>query len=494
MMKLTHLFAALALPLALSAPAAPAAAQLPAEVDGQPVPSLAPMLKRTAPGVVNISTRGRVQMQQNPMFNDPFFRRFFQMPDQPMEREVSSLGSGVIVDAARGYVLTNHHVIANADEIRVTLQDGRTVEGTDANTIARYPLHFHLVSAAQSEDTGFIVRNCAVEDSPKHGIVHHGGKGLIEDTVVFSCLGSGLFTENGVETGEHRRNLVVGCRTERVGNINGRGDVDDFGHSGHGIWLQGGGVDVRDNVVLTSRHGITFFARPLRFANPTEFPAHNLKPQHQYIAEGREAVGIQEVPGLHERNTIIRCPIGFVLYIGNRHQMAQRDHTLHVDSRVLLSETGLQASYGRMVELRDVKLTGARHGVMTNVGSSDISLVRCSFEGFITGFWLPRRGDQVVEDQAEDGGDGHAGAAHGGDGVAQPLCPRDVDLDILEICRDGQAHEQDEPDDEQVALAGHVSAGQVRDADRGDQPEQGAVQAADDRGGDRRDHRAELGP
>lgn len=137
-MKLPHLLAAVLLPFAAALPAAPVSAQLPAAVEGQPLPSLAPMLQRTVPGVVNISTRGRVQMQQNPMFNDPFFRRFFQMPDQPQEREVSSLGSGVIVDAARGYVLTNNHVIANADEIRVTLQDGRElvaeVVGTDEAT------------------------------------------------------------------------------------------------------------------------------------------------------------------------------------------------------------------------------------------------------------------------------------------------------------------------------------------------------------------------
>jgi serine protease Do/serine protease DegQ len=86
------------------------------------------MLQRVTPAVVNISTKSRVSIRQNPLFNDPFFRRFFDVPDQPQQRERQALGSGVVVDADKGYVLTNNHVIANADEITVTLQDKRQFE------------------------------------------------------------------------------------------------------------------------------------------------------------------------------------------------------------------------------------------------------------------------------------------------------------------------------------------------------------------------------
>ena len=103
----------------------PARAALPGAVEGQELPSLAPMLEQVTPTVVNIATEGRVQVRQNPLFSDPFFRRFFNMPDRPMERKTQSLGSGVIVDAERGLVLTNSHVIANAVQITVTLRDGR---------------------------------------------------------------------------------------------------------------------------------------------------------------------------------------------------------------------------------------------------------------------------------------------------------------------------------------------------------------------------------
>ncbi len=113
-------------------------AALPAYVDGKELPSLAPMLEQVTPAVVNIATEGKVQVRLNPLFSDPFFRRFFNVPDQPVERKTQSLGSGVIVDAKRGLVLTNNHVIANALQITVTLRDGRQLEaelvGTDPQT------------------------------------------------------------------------------------------------------------------------------------------------------------------------------------------------------------------------------------------------------------------------------------------------------------------------------------------------------------------------
>jgi serine protease DegQ len=112
-------------------------ATLPAMVDGEPLPSLAPVLERVTPSVVNIYTQTRVRIN-NPLINDPFFRRFFNIPDQPRERVSQSLGSGVIVDADEGYVLTNNHVISGADEISVTLADGRSFQaeviGTDPDT------------------------------------------------------------------------------------------------------------------------------------------------------------------------------------------------------------------------------------------------------------------------------------------------------------------------------------------------------------------------
>lgn len=91
--------------------------------------SLAPMVERVLPAVVNISTRSTVKLRTSPLLDDPVFRHFFSLPElTPRERKSASLGSGVIVDARQGHVLTNHHVIDGADEITVTLRDGRQLE------------------------------------------------------------------------------------------------------------------------------------------------------------------------------------------------------------------------------------------------------------------------------------------------------------------------------------------------------------------------------
>ncbi len=102
------------------------------------LPSLAPLVQQVTPAVVNISVISRVPVQQNPLFQDPFFRRFFNLPEQPQTRQEQAVGSGVIVDAQHGYVLTNNHVIKNAERITVTLKDRRQFRakliGTDPET------------------------------------------------------------------------------------------------------------------------------------------------------------------------------------------------------------------------------------------------------------------------------------------------------------------------------------------------------------------------
>lgn len=113
-------------------------AALPAFVGDQPLPTLAPMLEKVTPAVVNIATESRVERAWSPLLDDPFFRHFFNIPQKPREERIQSLGSGVIVDSRKGYVVTNHHVIDRADTITVILRDGRRLQakviGSDPET------------------------------------------------------------------------------------------------------------------------------------------------------------------------------------------------------------------------------------------------------------------------------------------------------------------------------------------------------------------------
>ena len=112
----------------------PGAAALPSSVGSQQLPSLAPMLARVTPAVVSVHTKQRVRV--SPFGGDPMLRRMF--PELTQERINESMGSGVIVDAQRGLVLTNHHVIEGADAVSITLADGRTLDaefvGSDQDT------------------------------------------------------------------------------------------------------------------------------------------------------------------------------------------------------------------------------------------------------------------------------------------------------------------------------------------------------------------------
>jgi serine protease Do/serine protease DegQ len=180
--------------------AAPAQAQLPSMVDGTPMPSLAPMVERTAPAVVNIATRGSVELRgSNPFMDDPFFRRFFDMPDQPQRRQTQSAGSGVIIDAREGLVLTNAHVVDGADEIDVTLQDDRNFKaeiiGTDpASDIALLRIPAENLSELKMADSSEArVGDFVVAIGNPFGLGHTVTSGII------SALGRSGINPEGYE-------------------------------------------------------------------------------------------------------------------------------------------------------------------------------------------------------------------------------------------------------------------------------------------------------
>ncbi len=183
----------------------PAHAALPSPTaDAAPMPSLAPMVKRVSPAVVNIATRGTIKEepgQHNPLLDDPFFRRFFDAPpdSRPRERQFQSAGSGVIVDAKNGYIITNHHVVENASEITITLLDNRTFsakvigsdEGADIAVLqAKQP---SLVAMALGDSAHLEVGDYVVAIGNPFGLQHTVTAGIV------SALGRSGINPDGYE-------------------------------------------------------------------------------------------------------------------------------------------------------------------------------------------------------------------------------------------------------------------------------------------------------
>ena len=189
-MNLRLLLAAASLAAAVIAAPIANAALPAAPVADSPMPSLAPMVKRVSPSVVNIATRGTIKEkpgQRNPLMDDPFFRRFFDVPPdaKPRERQFQSAGSGVIVDAKNGYIVTNYHVVENASEITVTLLDDRSFsakvigsdEGADIAVLqAKQP---NLVAMSLGDSAHLEVGDFVVAIGNPFGLQHTVTAGIV---------------------------------------------------------------------------------------------------------------------------------------------------------------------------------------------------------------------------------------------------------------------------------------------------------------------------
>ncbi len=176
-----------------------ASAALPNSVDGEALPSLAPLVSRTSPAVVNIRVSQTVDSRAQ--YGDEMFRRFFGIPDDTQRgpREVASAGSGVIVDARNGYILTNHHVVDGADRIQISLYNEETLDaeivGSDAATdIAVIKVDSDdLTDIAIGDSRGVRVGDFVLAIGNPFGLGHTVTSGIV------SALGRTGISRNGYE-------------------------------------------------------------------------------------------------------------------------------------------------------------------------------------------------------------------------------------------------------------------------------------------------------
>jgi hypothetical protein len=314
------------------------------------------------------------------------------------------------------------------------IKDGKLVAGTDENTIGRYAVHFHIRWGATYKQQPFIVRNSAIVGSPKLGVVNHGGYGLVDDNVAYRVRGSHFFTENGSEIGRFKGNLAV--------RSNGTDGDDDgqptppqyaynhplnIGHGGHGFWLQGGGVDVIDNIAIGhSYSAFGFFVannrivtyggpqephNPLTKGTPWErldvFLAENLK--ESSLAHGQKFLHTSAVP-FH----MARCA-GLASFIGLRTRGIDRTEFLVLhgkqdlveDCRFIGNEEGYLLGYSPgLTHLRNTQFIGTdpARGDLPRVGIGEanhipgyLTLENVTIDGYHTGCALPARGIHIIK-------------------------------------------------------------------------------------------------
>jgi Do/DeqQ family serine protease len=169
--------------------------------DGKPYPSLSPMLKKVNPAVVNISTFSQQKNRYNPLLNDPYFKRFFNIPEgqpysQRAPKKQQSAGSGVIVDAENGTVMTNFHVIKGASEVQVSLIDGRSYSATVLGSDPELDIAILQISAPDLVDVELADSNKAEVGDFVVAIGNPFGLGQTVTTGIVSALGrSGLGIE-----------------------------------------------------------------------------------------------------------------------------------------------------------------------------------------------------------------------------------------------------------------------------------------------------------
>lgn len=247
--------------------------------DGSPLPSLAPMLDQINSAVVNISTFSKQQYYSNPLLNDKFFRHFFDLPEYQnrprQEKQQQSAGSGVVVNAKKGLIMTNYHVIKNADEIHVSLTDGRSFEAETVGTDPELDIAILEIKASRLTDLNFADSDVLRVGDYVVAIGNPFGLGQTVTTGIVSAVGrSGL----GIEGYE---NFIQTDASINPGNSGGAL-----------VNLRGELVGINTAIIAPSGGNVG-----IGFAIPIKMAEASMKQiiKHGEVRRGKIGIGIQDI-------------------------------------------------------------------------------------------------------------------------------------------------------------------------------------------------------
>ncbi len=391
-----------------------------------------------------------------------------QPPADDLSVYVANLTRNVVITSQnkhdisrRGHVMFMHspHVEihhATLDELgrtdkksaitdKLVNSNGNLIFGDNTNPRGRYALHLHRTGTAPGAAPA-VVEGVVVDGSPGWGVVNHSSNANVSDSVSFNVVGAGFVGEAGDEIGSFIGNIAI--RSEGSGEVADQRQIfpdqpfdlsnpknDDFGHGGHGFWLQGPGIAVENNIAVGHRHaGFAFWSRALNepdvmdevsfgFGNVATFRSENVIDQPELI-EGVDFVRSDLV-----RLRSFKNNVAFASASGldiSRHMLTLsslldyksvvEDFTAwnigtFTDRRNLAingddfaaqgGNNGVTIRYSHNLVFRNLRLIGTNDptsvGVNRNHAVSDVVFENPQIEGFGVGINTPRRGDIVVE-------------------------------------------------------------------------------------------------
>ncbi len=323
--------------------------------------------------------------------------------------------------------------------------NGNLIFGDNTNPRGRYALHLHRTGTAPGAAPA-VVEGVVVDGSPGWGVVNHSSNANVSDSVSFNVVGAGFVGEAGDEIGSFIGNIAI--RSEGSGEVIDQRQIfpdkpfdlsnpknDDFGHGGHGFWLQGPGIAVENNIAVGHRHaGFAFWSRALNepdvmdevsfgFGNVATFRSENVIDQPELI-EGVDFVRSDLV-----RLRSFKNNVAFASASGldiSRHMLtlsslydyksvvedftAWNIGTFTDERNVAINgddfgaqggNNGVTIRYSHNLVFRNLRLIGTNDptsvGINRNHAVSDVVFENPQIEGFGIGINTPRRGDIVVE-------------------------------------------------------------------------------------------------